>query len=289
LRSTLGKRRYQRENAALRDAARPLTELRDAKVVLNALLDLQSGEAAQLDAELLDQLTECLRQRRAELIDPAMLTHPAAVVADSSADANANADSGGQDVDPCGSGSGEAMERGAPAADDVAPPADLLLPAAQILKAALRRSKRWPRDGHGWRSIAKGIRRVYGAGRETMEVARRNPSVDHLHEWRKQAKYLRSQLEAVEPILPKVLCGLIEQARLIGDHLGDNHDLALLAQIVGGEFSTARDAGTLLTMIDQRRDQLASRAMSIGLELYRLKPDAFVARLRKPWHAWRHA
>jgi CHAD domain-containing protein len=37
IRSELGKKRYRRENACLRDAARPLTEIRDAKVLIDAL------------------------------------------------------------------------------------------------------------------------------------------------------------------------------------------------------------------------------------------------------------
>src|SRR5438552_3706927 len=37
LREAMGERRYLRENALIRDTARPLTELRDAKVLLDVL------------------------------------------------------------------------------------------------------------------------------------------------------------------------------------------------------------------------------------------------------------
>ena len=234
--------------------------MRDAKVVLSAFADLRSGEAGQLDAELLDRIETLLKQRRAELI-PSI--EPG--------------------VGPAGRQTEPAPGERAPAA---APPlAESLAPAAQTLEAAWRRSKRWPVAGAGWLSIAKGVDRVYGAGREAMAGARRNPSVEHLHEWRKQAKYLRSELTALEPIRPKLLRPWIEMAYLIGDHLGDNHDLALLAGVVSERFSDSPDSVKLLAFIDQRRDRLASQAMTVGRELYRLKPKAFVARLRRPWRA----
>jgi CHAD domain-containing protein len=55
LRDALGKSTYKRENAALRDAARPLSEVRDGRVLLDALDSLvryygKAGEALPLDA-----------------------------------------------------------------------------------------------------------------------------------------------------------------------------------------------------------------------------------------------
>jgi CHAD domain-containing protein len=54
LRDALGDVVYKRENAALRDAARPLSEVRDAKVLLDTLVRLverygASARALQLD------------------------------------------------------------------------------------------------------------------------------------------------------------------------------------------------------------------------------------------------
>lgn len=46
LRDELGEPRYRRENFALRDAARPLTPVRDAKVFVDALAALKPGEEA---------------------------------------------------------------------------------------------------------------------------------------------------------------------------------------------------------------------------------------------------
>ena len=43
---------------------------------------------------------------------------------------------------------------------------------------------------------------MYRAGREAFEEARRSPTVVHLHEWRKQTKYLWHELEMLHPIRP---------------------------------------------------------------------------------------
>ena len=48
LRDALGESVYQRENAALRDAARPLSEVRDAKILIDALDELARRQP-QLD------------------------------------------------------------------------------------------------------------------------------------------------------------------------------------------------------------------------------------------------
>src|SRR5260370_31890223 len=53
LREELGLRAYQRENAWAREAARPLTGVRDAKVLLETLAELAEHFPGELDRRLL--------------------------------------------------------------------------------------------------------------------------------------------------------------------------------------------------------------------------------------------
>jgi CHAD domain-containing protein len=82
LRGLAGVRAYRRDNAAIRDAARPLTAVRDGKVLLQTLRDLKAaagdgnkGFASQLRSEL---RTQRLIERR-RLTSP-LLRHSAVMV-----------------------------------------------------------------------------------------------------------------------------------------------------------------------------------------------------------------
>jgi CHAD domain-containing protein len=61
VRDALGKEVYQRENRAFRDAARPLTELRDAKVLLDALAQLKERPGRPLTEAQLTALDRGLQ------------------------------------------------------------------------------------------------------------------------------------------------------------------------------------------------------------------------------------
>lgn len=67
LRRSIGDEAYHRENAALRDAARPLSEIRDAKVLLQALDRFARGNRRQGRAPPILELQRLLRQKRAEI------------------------------------------------------------------------------------------------------------------------------------------------------------------------------------------------------------------------------
>jgi CHAD domain-containing protein len=62
LREALGSRLYDRANACCRDAARPLTEVRDAKVLRETLDELAERGAGAVDAAALDEVRRALRQ-----------------------------------------------------------------------------------------------------------------------------------------------------------------------------------------------------------------------------------
>jgi CHAD domain-containing protein len=63
LRESLGERVYQRENAGFRDAARPLSEVRDGKILI-ATLDELAGKQPQLDRKAIERLRSKLMVRR---------------------------------------------------------------------------------------------------------------------------------------------------------------------------------------------------------------------------------
>jgi CHAD domain-containing protein len=142
------------------------------------------------------------------------------------------------------------------------------------LRFASARVDTWPLDGTQGDALVVGARRIYRRGRRAYRKARDDPSVENLHEWRKRAKDLRYAAELLRAAAPKRLKTTRAQARELSDLLGDDHDLAVLAERVA-------DAPVLAMVIERRRAELETRAFEIGAQLYRRRPRRFAKAIRR--------
>jgi CHAD domain-containing protein len=159
-----------------------------------------------------------------------------------------------------------------------------------MLRAARGHVKPWDAGPDDWSALLKGLKRVYRGGRRAHAAAAEDPSDEKLHEWRKQAKLLRYQLETLQPGWPEFLDNLVEQAHRLGGLLGDDHDLAVLRALLQEQPDLSGDDATqelLLALIDRRRAELQEEALRLGRRFYPDKPGAFTDRLRECWEAWR--
>jgi hypothetical protein len=279
LRDELGRKRFARENAALRDCARRLAGARDAEVMVGTLdaLVRRHPELAARGAS-----GGGLRKLRAELVAE--------------------------------------RERAAAAARKPGRRrtaiADLRAIRARVLSWELR-ERRDPA-----KLVTPGIERLYGKGRRRLRRARRRRDIDTLHSWRKSAKDLRYVAETLDRGSPgpdaadtgeerrgkhaaqlcedakrqrkhakrrrkhaKRLRRVARRADRLGELLGEEHDLALLArrvrkrsELFAGDRRTRR---ALLKRIEQRRKRLRRAALREGEHLYGRKPKAFARRLRR--------
>jgi CHAD domain-containing protein len=242
VRAEIGNRVYRRENISFRDAARPLSELRDAQVLVDALDALTSHFADQVARGAFEDVRRALLANRREV-------------------------------------------RRRVLEEDQA-----LAKVIALTEAALPRVKKWSFRHKGWPALSSGLEQVYSGGRQAFRAARAEPSVENLHEWRKQVKYLWHQLELLEPTWPAVMRELANQAHVLADCLGDDHDLATLRQFVTSkaeDFGDAAATETLVALIDRRRAELQQSAGPLGQRIYGEKPTAFVRRLEAYWNAWR--
>ena len=133
------------------------------------------------------------------------------------------------------------------------------------------------------------MRRIYRNGQEAFAVVQEDPSEEHLHEWRKQVKYLWHQLQVLQPIQVGQLTALADQAHTLANALGDDHDLAILSHKFLEELDRFPDRATMHTLTDliaHRRALLQEQAMTLGHRLYEEKPRIFVDCLREYWRAW---
>jgi CHAD domain-containing protein len=156
--------------------------------------------------------------------------------------------------------------------------------AAAELAAGRSRIDALPLDGDGWELIGPGIHRSYRRGRKRLRAVEEEASVTNLHELRKRVKDLTYQLRLIQDVDKPMLGTLVDHAHDLSDHLGDDHDLALLREEVQRRrdaFASPPDQRHLLQAIDQRRGELQFAAISLGERIYAEKPKKFTSRLAK--------
>ena len=121
-----------------------------------------------------------------------------------------------------------------------------------------------------------------------MANALKDPSDANLHEWWKRVKDLRYQLELLEPLWPDVMKVAADQANTLSDLLGDDHDLAVLRELLGSDFKDVLQieaVETLQALIDRRRADLQHSSASLSEKLFAESPRQFVGRIKAYWNA----
>jgi CHAD domain-containing protein len=164
------------------------------------------------------------------------------------------------------------------------------LAARRALRQSIERSKRWPLHGADRASILDGARATYRRGRRALDAARAEPSVENLHDWRKQVKYTWQQLQFFTPLASGHFGASADDFHQLSDYLGDDHDLAVLQDFVleHRELEPS-SAASVRQVIERRRAELEARAFAAGERLYDAKPREFLQRLRHRVHDWRGA
>jgi CHAD domain-containing protein len=273
LREELGEEAFARENAALRDAGRRLAGARDAEVIVSTL----DG--------LLERRRSLGRRRGIARLRRTLLAEREAAEARTLGDATMRAE------------------------------------VLQELGAIRHRVAGWrlsPRAGI--EVLEPGLERIYLQGRRRYRRAAggKGDRGRAMHEWRKRVKDLRYAAEmldrrdpAGERKLPsrhgarrrkqaakraraQLLRKLARRADKLGEALGEEHDLAVLAGRMraqearrpavgaGGQVRLGRrNRKAMLKLIARRRRKLRTRTLREGARLYRRRPRRFVRRVRR--------
>lgn len=124
------------------------------------------------------------------------------------------------------------------------------------------------------RPVMRGVRRVYARGRRGYRKARECPDTDALHAWRKRVKDLRYAAELLRDADPPRMKRLRREARELSDLLGDDHDLATLAELAGAFPATSR-------LIARRRRDLQASAFVLGHRLHARPARRLASRTRR--------
>ena len=159
------------------------------------------------------------------------------------------------------------------------------------LQQALERVPGWGISDDAWGAAQAGVRRAYERGQAAFELALEEPTVEHLHDWRKRVKDLWYHQRLLEPLWPATMEAQAEHAHRLSELLGDDHDLAVLHEKLAASPQAPQLDG-MLAIVDQRRADLQREAWPLGRRIYAERPKAFVRRLdrwRRAWEAERAA
>ena len=230
---------YKFENAAFREIAHRLSDVRDAR----ALVETFDALKAQFDDQLYADAFASIRRHfesRAKKVEAAP---------------------------DLGARLGEAVE-------------DLL--------AARERACTWVVDTEEAGTIAGGIKKTYGRGCDAMATARKSPTGETLHEWRKRAKYHWYHLRLLKRTSP-VAKAEVDPADELSELLGDHHDIHVMAQALDASEGIA-DADQMTAfrgLMRARQDRIEAEAFRIGQAVFAEPPKVAAHRLSTYWRVWR--
>ena len=151
---------------------------------------------------------------------------------------------------------------------------------------ALSRTTTWTFERDGFDALSPGLRRTYRRGRKAMKAARKDPSAENLHEWRKRVKDLWHATELVGDARPKRLEKFAKRTHKLSSLLGDHHDLHVLREYVEAHpqgFDDEASRQALLAVLDRRSRRLGEKALARGRKLYKAKPKRFVRDIERGW------
>ncbi len=139
------------------------------------------------------------------------------------------------------------------------------------LRAALIRVDEWPVADYGWKELRRAVKRSYQRSRESYERARHTPDVSCLHRWRKRTKDFSLHVRLLRRIGPVLMKELAHDYAVLGEFLGDDHDLAVLRADLKKQrdpilHQSARAA--LLKILDLRRAEFCDAAFALGKRLH---------------------
>lgn len=147
--------------------------------------------------------------------------------------------------------------------------------------------RKLPLRKKSFKQIVPGSKLVYERGQNALAAAKKYPSAENYHEWRKRVKYLWYHTRILEEAWPDYMNILSNKLSELSDVLGLEHDLAELRKLLLRETSLFenKEAQTkLFNLIGQERLLLQANAKAIAPYIYSEPSDNFTSRLEAYWN-----
>ncbi|GAB4048880.1 CHAD domain-containing protein [Spirosoma litoris] len=162
----------------------------------------------------------------------------------------------------------------------------------QLTKAFEQASQRF--DGlskchNGFKAIAPNLKAIYRKTRKSLKVAVQAPTLNQLHELRKNVKTIWYFTRLLQPSWPGPFKAYAREFGRLGELLGNDHDFGLLAQMIESDHLRVRNKQskeTILAKLYEQRIQFQIQIFSLANHLLTEKTGDFVKRFRLQWKVW---
>lgn len=137
-----------------------------------------------------------------------------------------------------------------------------------------------------FRSIAEGLRLCYRATRKAFDHAFATEGDDDFHDWRKGVQHHWRQMQLLAPCCPGELTARVENARVLSQLLGDDHDIAMLRRLVSTPtmvFASPEATSEFLEDCADRHKALRREAKTRGAALFHERARPFAERIESQW------
>jgi CHAD domain-containing protein len=147
------------------------------------------------------------------------------------------------------------------------------------LRAAMTRIDLWNLGDLTCTDLELGARRAYKGGRKKLHQARKRPSGESLHAWRKQVKDLWYDLCVLKKLSRGDLSDRISEFKALSECIGEYHDLIML-NVVLKRGSFPQRYAELRPLVKKRRCGLQKSALKRGSRMYSEEPNTFAEKLK---------
>ncbi len=151
------------------------------------------------------------------------------------------------------------------------------------LRPAMANLAVYPDD---FRPVAKGLRESYRDGRKAFARAFTSGADEEFHDWRKTLQHHWRHMQLLTPCWPSELSARAELSRSLSQILGDDHDIALIQQLVSAPtmaFASPDDTAAFLKQCRRRQRALRQDARKRGARLLAEPSRSFVDRIEALW------
>ena len=153
-----------------------------------------------------------------------------------------------------------------------------------MLEEARGRIDDWPLERDSFAALSEGLERTYRRGRRDFGAAAAEREREALHEWRKRAKELWYHPRCCGALWPPVMEAFGDEAHELSDRLGDDHDLAMLADWVAEHIEPGPSSSTRWRAAarELQADAFDARRAAIRREALGLRPAHRAPMGRRP-------
>jgi len=153
------------------------------------------------------------------------------------------------------------------------------IPQLENVKARLMA---WPLDGLNWKQICTAVCKIYRRGQRALAETIDDPESENFHAWRKRVKDVWYELRILQPLNRTVLEEMAQDAEVLGELLGSEHDLDFLwtrLEKESGDEMLADELEHVQKLINKRRKRLRRDALELGRRFYAEPSKAFAKRI----------